>query len=215
MPIIAKKSEGRELQATGTYHAVCTTIVDLGTQQPKNPKYRPRQEVFIAWELCGETVEYERDGEKRSFVKSMSRRYPLFLGSNKASDLRKMLESWRGQPFTAEELDGFELRNVLDANCLLTVVHNESNGTIYANVGSVSPLVKGTSKRKAETERLYFTLSDIPAGAPLTWPKNMPDWMRETIMKSAEYVTRFEGGAHEDQGGYDGPPPIEDDDIPF
>lgn len=194
MPILAKQSEGREPIQAGAYHAACCSIIDLGTQPPSNPKYRPRQMVLLQWELLDERVEYERDGVKKSFVQTISRRFSLSLGGgNKPTDFCKLLESWRGRPFTAEEKNGFELRNVLGANGLLTVVHNENGGNIYANVGSVSPLLKGTAKRQAERPLLYFTLSDIPEGQPLEWPADMPEWIRELIMKSKEYGERFNG----------------------
>ena len=218
MPIVAKKSEDRKPVDAGTYHAVCVGIVDLGTQQPKNPQYRARQEVLLNWELCDERVEFEKDGEKQSFMRTINARYPLFLGGSKPTKLRLMLESWRGRPFTTEELEGFELRNVLGANCILTVVHNATPTATYANVGSVSPLMKGASKREAETEKLYFTLSDFPSASALAWPRNMPDWLRETVMKSAEYLTRFDGATHDDRGndhGNDHGAAMDDDDIPF
>jgi hypothetical protein len=216
MPIVAKQSEGREPIAAGAYHSVCTQIVDLGTQPPGDPKYRPRQMVLLTWELCDERVEFEKDGVKQSFLRTISRRFPLSLGGgNKPTELRKVLESWRSRPFTADELAGFELKHVLGANGILTVVHNATPTATYANVGSVSPLMKGTPKRAPDSHPLYFTLSDIPEGAPLVWPPTMPEWIRTTIMKSAEYITRFEGGAHEDDRGFDGDPGPQDDDIPF
>ena len=218
MPIVAKKSEDKKPVDAGAYHAVCVGVVDLGTQQPRNPQYRARQEVLLLWELCDERVEYERDGVKNSFVRTVRERYPLFLGGKKPTKLRSMLESWRGRPFTAEELEGFDLKNVLGVNCILTVVHNVTPTGTYANVGSVSPLMKGTSRREAETPKLYFTLSDIPEGGALTWPPSdvMPEWMRGEIMKSAEYVLRFEGGhSANDNHRDDGDPGPGDDDIPF
>lgn len=217
MSLVVKQKEGREPTAAGTYHAVCCGIVDLGTQPQKNPKYRPRQEVLLTWELVDELIEYEKDGVKHSFKKTINRYFPASLGSStKPTEFCKLLQSWRGRPFTAAELEGFDLKTVLGANCLLTVVHNDSNGTIYANVGSVSPLVKGTPKRTADTPALCFTLSDIPEGDLCVWPREMPEWLREKIMKSTEYEQRF--GGHGSEGhGYQPPgdPGFGDDDIPF
>ena len=213
MPIIARESPGREPIAAGAYHVACCTIVDLGTQPPSNPKYHPRQMVLLQWELLDETVEYERDGVKQSFKQTISRSFGLSLGGGKKpTEFRKLLESWRGRPFTAEELAGFELRNVLGANGLLTVVHNESGGSVYANVGSVAPLMKGMPKRAPERKLLYFTLSDIAEGDALEWPADMPEWIREKIMKSKEYGERFGGVEPHDGAQYES---LGDDDIPF
>lgn len=217
MPIVAKKGEDRKPVDAGVYQAVCTAVIDLGTQQPRNPKYRARQEVLFIWELCDERVEYEKDGEKHSFMRTVRATYPLYFGGSKPSKLRSMLESWRSRPFTAEELDGFDLKNVLGVNCLITVVHNVTPTGTYANVGSVSPLMKGSAKRNPEAHPLYFTLSDIADGAALVWPPTMPEWVRGEIMKSAEYLVRFDGVAGNDNGHdqHDGDPGIQDDDIPF
>jgi hypothetical protein len=176
--------------------------------------------VLLTWELLGERVEFERDGMKQSFVRTISRRFPLSLGGgSKPTEFRKLLESWRSRPFTSEELAGFELRNVLGANGLITVVHNEpAPGTIYANVGSVAPLMKGMAKRAPESPLVYFTLSDIAEGDSLVWPESMPEWVRENVAKSAEYIARFGDGGHSLSDHYDGPPPsfaMGDDDIPF
>jgi hypothetical protein len=218
MPIVAKSRENVPPIDAGAYHAICVGVVDLGTQPPNIPTYRARQEVLLMWELPDERREYERDGVKVNEPRIIKRRFALFLGGSKPTELRKMLESWRGRPFTAEELNGFDLKSVLGANCLLTVVHSIKPTATYANVGSVSPLIKGTPKRTGETHPLYFTLSDIPDGAPCNWPPTMSEWLRADIMKSAEYITRFERGSHDehDAGGYGGAPAGDDDDpIPF
>ncbi len=215
MPIVAKSRENVPPIDAGAYHAICAAVVDLGTQPPNNPQYRARQEVLFMWELPDERREFERDGVRVNEPRIIKRRFPLFLGGNKPTELRKMLESWRGRPFTADELNGFDLKNVLGVNCLLTVVHVVKPTATYANVGSVSPLIKGTPKRTAETHPLYFTLSDIPDGSPCVWPPTMPEWLRGDIMKSAEYLTRFEGGSHEHDSHDGAPSTDEDDTIPF
>jgi hypothetical protein len=218
MAFIAKQSEGREPQAAGLYNAVCYGLVDLGTQPPGQPQYKPRQQVKLFWELVDEDrVEYERDGVKQSFKPNVNRDFPLSLGGGqKPTEFRKILESWRGRPFTTEELAGFDVRTILGANCALTIVHVERGGSTYANVGSVSPIMKGAPKRQAETPRLLFSLDDIADGQPLIWPTNMPQWVRTKIMKSHEYILRFEGGSQDDiDAGHEQAPPHDDENIPF
>ena len=103
---------------------------------------------------------------------------------------------------------------MLGANGLLTVVHNESNGSVYANVGGMGPLMKGMQKRTPKTPLMYFTLSDIPDGDAVAWPEQMPEWVREAIRKSQEYQARFEG--HEShEAPHDHATGFGDDDIPF
>ena len=54
---------------------------------------------------------------------AISKEFTLSL--HERANLRRVLISWRGRQFTAEELGGFELANVLGANAMLNVVHND------------------------------------------------------------------------------------------
>lgn len=216
MPIVAKQSEGREPIAAGMYPSACCWVIDLGTQPSSNPSWKARQMVLLGWELLDEVVEFEKDGVKQSFHPKMSRSFGLSFGSaKKPTEFRKLLESWRSRPFTDEELKGFDLKNVVGVNGLLTVVHNNKEGNTYANVGSVGPLMKGMPKRAPETPIIYFSLSDVPQDATaVDWPDSMPEFIREKIRKSEEYCARFGGDAGNGaDNGY--PPPHGDDDIPF
>lgn len=86
------------------------------------------------WELPNET--FEVDGQQKPFI--VSKFYTNSL-SEKAN-LRKDLESWRGQPFEVKELLGFDLMNVLGKPCILSIVHNEDG---KAKVASVAKVMKG------------------------------------------------------------------------
>ena len=70
--------------------------------------------IFIfMWELPGEEIEIEGEMKPRA----ISETYTNSLGEK--ANLRKMLENWRGRAFTQEEMDGFDLRNVLG----LSLIH--------------------------------------------------------------------------------------------
>jgi hypothetical protein len=86
------------------------------------------------WELPNETFEVE--GQQKPFI--VSKFYTNSL-SEKAN-LRKDLESWRGQPFEVKELLGFDLMNVLGKPCILSIVHNEDG---KAKVSSVAKVMRG------------------------------------------------------------------------
>ena len=66
--------------------------------------------------------------------------------------LRKLLEQWRGQAFTAKELASFNLKNLLGKACLLTLVHKTSQaGRNYCAIQGMAKLPKGM-KAPAKTE---------------------------------------------------------------
>lgn len=137
MSIIAKASgDGGNFEPApaGTYRAVCVDVVDLGVLDVSWQGQTKRQhKINVAW-----VIDEEREDGKPFMV---FKRYTLSL-SEKAS-LRKDLESWRGRKFTREEEMGFDVETVVGKSCVLGVAHAEKSGTTYANVTSISPLMKG------------------------------------------------------------------------
>lgn len=144
MAILAKDSGGSAFvpAPVGNHQAVCVDVIDNGmvanTLFPnKDGSPKMQHKITVVWEL-DEDME---DG--RRFV--VQKRYTNSL-SEKAT-LRHDLESWRGRPFDEQELMGFDVERLLGASCLLNVVHKAgSKGGTFANVASVSPLVKGMAK---------------------------------------------------------------------
>lgn len=213
MPIIARDSGGGEdfePIPEDMHHVVCVSVVDIGTQPQGKSPFPSRRKVLIQWEFPELMVEYEKDGVKEKNTRVLGERYTLSLSSK--ANLRHDLDAWRGVPFTEDDLQGWDLKNVLGANGLMTVMHEERNGKVYANMKAITRLHKSMSKVEPFRPRLYFTINDVPKSATsVPWPSIMPEWMRSLVMQSAEYQERF--------GGYDPgngePPPPDDDDIPF
>jgi len=118
-----------ELIPEDVYIARCYRIIDLGTQT-ETGMYGTKQKkkVMLSWEILDDPK--MEDG--RPF--SVHSTYTASLGEK--ANLRKDLESWRNKDFTEQELEDFDLRNVLGAYCQLTIVHSK-NGK-YANVKAVT-----------------------------------------------------------------------------
>jgi hypothetical protein len=132
MALLATSSGGGDFELTpeGTYIGRCYRIIDLGTQHSE--RYgNDSHKVMVSWELLGADVAKMEDG--RPF--SVHQTYTVSLGEK--ANLRAHLEAWRGKKFTPEELAGFDLANVLGKYCMIQVVHNESNGTTYANINAI------------------------------------------------------------------------------
>ena len=166
--------------AEGTYLAVCNMLVDLGMQYNETYKNSSRK-VLIGWELPEETYEY--DGEVRH--KTLYKQYTASL-SDKAN-LRQDLISWRSRDFTQEELAEFNLRNIVGASCLITVIHRESNGKTYANISSIAALPKGFTKGKLSEPPVVFDLDTDD----LAMIDKLPSWIGERIKKSQTYEERM------------------------
>lgn len=209
--------EQQEPVTQAVHHAVCCGIWDCGTQV--NPRFQTAQlKVVFMWEVPGETHTWKnRDtGEETTRPKVITRRFTNSLSTK--AHLRAMLESWRGKPFTEQELNGFHLGKVAGANCLIQVIHEPTRqGGIFPKVANVMKLVPGTPVLEPVRETIVF---DIDEATEI--PEFTPSWIKNMILASPEWAQKT-GAAEADQQmgtpppGYDAPPPIDayDDDIPF
>ena len=56
MKVNAGSNKQSDPVPAGVHHAVCYAVIDLGTQDPGNPTFRPSRKVMILWELPYETI---------------------------------------------------------------------------------------------------------------------------------------------------------------
>lgn len=145
MGLVAKDSEDFVLVPPGMHLARCYRIIDLGTQKGDfQGKITFREKVRLQFEIHGEDDRGQplltSDGRPLSIFKN----FTVTLADK--STLRKDLQMWRGRDFTAEELRGFELKNVLGAWAMLTVTQSESKGKVYANIAGINPVPANMKK---------------------------------------------------------------------
>ena len=173
----ANRTHVEPLEA-GTYPARCIQLIDIGIQF--NPLANKNQrQVMLVWELPTETIEI--DGEEKP--RTISDTYTLSL--NEKAKLYNILVSWRGKAFTDEELKGFDLQNILDKPCLLSLILKESkNGNMYNRVKSVSKLMKGMTVDEAKNPIFSFDLDSKDA---LEQMKVLPEWIQERIRGGETY----------------------------
>lgn len=166
-----------------TYHAVCYGLIEIGTHY--NKKYdKDAHECIIMWEIPDSRITLKEGNE---VARSISKKYTLSLGEK--ANLYKDLVSWRGRAFAKEELEGFDLKNLLGANCMIQVIHNESGGKVYANISAILPLYKGIPKKTPENEFVFFTFNESN-----TIPHNLPPWIKTFITTSKEWIALTEQG---------------------
>lgn len=161
----------------GLYNAVCTGIIDLGIQTNEKFKKSAAQ-IRLIFELIGET--YEVNDEEH--VRQVGRDFTLSLSEK--SNLRKLLEGWRGKSFTAEELNGYDLKNILGKAGQLQIIHREGENGTYAIVNAMMPLPKGTAAPKPENPLVYFDMSE-----PDTYGEYelFPDFLKEKISAAENF----------------------------
>jgi hypothetical protein len=193
MALVAKESGGGGGEFTpvpqGMHLARCYRVVDLGTQESTylgTVKHLPK--VMFQFEVHGED-----DGGKpiltaKGDPMSISKNFTLSLAE--MATLRKDLQTWRGKEFTAEELRGFELKNVLGAWAMLSVIKAMgNNGKEYTNIAaimSVPSAIKKAGFPEGHNELKLFSI-DEPDMALFD---SFSNGLREKIGKSPEWQSR-------------------------
>jgi len=200
MGLLAKDKGGMEFTPcpTGMHHAICYGVVDIGTQ-PGFGKFPPKRKVVILYEFPDLRIDLpdKHDADKKvNLPRALSIKETLTLASK--GNLRPILEGWRGRPFTEQELEGFDLKNVIGANALVNVIHDagtgQNAGKIYANIKTVNPLAQGMKKRTNELPPVFFSFDDVPRGSrEIKLPENLPQWVTGLIMQSDEYISISQG----------------------
>lgn len=158
----------------GVHAAWCVSVIDLGTQISE--LYGSKRKVWILFEIPDKKMS---DG--RPFGVSVF--YTASL--NEKANLRHDLEAWRGKPFTKQELESFDLKNIVGKPCLLNIIHNEKD---KVEIASIMPLPKTMPIAAMVNETCVFDIADdintsnfekIPAGI-------------QKIIKSSEEFTHTE-----------------------
>jgi hypothetical protein len=210
MAITATDSGGKDFKKVppGCHFAICNMVVDLGVQETtfKN-QAKQQHKIYLRWEVPDERVTYEKDGKEIEGPCSIGATYTLSL-SEKAN-LRKVLENWRGKPFTQDELKGFDVTTVAGKCCQIMVQHEDANGKTYANVTGVMGTSRDQKERaktaKSEVGVIVYSLDDPDDETH----ERLPNWIKEKLEARVPTVSAKAVNANAAAEEYF------DDDIPF
>lgn len=150
--IKVREPEGGDFKQpkTGMVPAVCYAVADLGVQ---DTQFGSKHKIVIIWEL------QERMDDNRRF--SRSRIYTASL--HKKAALRADLEGWRGKPFTADELRGFDVEALVGVNCTLHLMLEDEKVIIK----NVLPPTKGVKLVPENTDLPGWVKEMQKKGAPV------------------------------------------------
>jgi len=176
---------------SGVHQGVCYGVVDLGTHMSKNRTHKPSRKLVILFELPHERQDF---GKGKEEPRAISANYTQSL--NEKAILRKDLQTWRGRPFTEEELKGFDPKVLIGVNAQLNIIHKQEGDKVYANISGIMPLSKGQPKVAQENPPLYFSLDDQSDLTNITFPENGPEWLQKKVMSCMEVVDAKTGGSH-------------------
>lgn len=202
----------------GMHLARCYRIIDLGTQRTEymgQTKYLHK--IMIGWEIHGN----RDDGSK--LVMQDGRPFAIFknytLSWSEKANLRLDLQSWRGKPFSQEELRRFDLETVLGKWCMLNIIERagKTGNSVFSNVDGVTPVPSMIKQNGLPN----------PVNANEMFNLNEPDWamfekfsdkLKQKIINSPEYG-KAKGGSSTPASNAPAPVGSLDDDdlsdIPF
>jgi len=217
MALIAKESGGGgEFTPVpqGMHLARCYRVIDLGTQDSTYlGTVKKLAKVMLQFEVHGEDDAGKAIVTAKGEPMSISKNFTLSLAEK--ATLRKDLQTWRGREFTEDELRGFELKNVLGAWAMVSVIKAAgSNGKDYTNIAaimSVPPAIKKAGMPQGHNDLKLFSIDE----PDMTLFDSFSNGLKEKIQKSPEWQAR---------GGTSAPAPAKapssgfddmDDDIPF
>jgi hypothetical protein len=209
MPLNYKASTGGgdfEPVPAGSHIAICDIVADIGMQPGSQMFPKPKQQVYIRFELPNERIDFEKDGKKINGPAVIGKLYTASM--NEKATLRHHLESWRGKQFTDEEAESFDVSAILGKACMITVMHSQKDKKTYANISGLGGLPKGINGKNL-----------IPELTPILYTEDntqtyqqLPEWLRKKIDEQIKpEQTDEETNTDYRHDGLE----ITDDDVPF
>lgn len=183
----APKSDGGtyDLCPAGNHGGVLVAIVDLGTHEDSyQGKIRDSHNVVLAWELPG-----VKKPDGRPFV--LAKQYGLSFTIR--SNLRIMVETWRGRAF--DDNEEFDVTKLLGKKCLVNVGHKPNGDKAYHEIKSIGSLPQGMPVADPTTESLLYTV-DMGSPPPMDflpylYGRAIPEIIAESKERSGKpFLTR-------------------------
>ena len=195
----------------GMHLARCYRIVDLGTQKSEyQGQVKHLSKVMLQFEIHGNDDDNKPIVTQKGEPMSINKNFTLSLAEK--ATLRKDLQTWRGREFTEDELRGFELKNVLGAWAMISVIKAlGNNGKEYTNIAAIMSVPSAIKKAGIPEGHNDLTLFSIEE-PDMALFDSFSNGLKEKIGKSPEWQSRGKSSAPKAPAG-----PFDDmsDDIPF
>jgi hypothetical protein len=218
MALIARESGGGGTFTPvppGMYLARCYRIVDLGKQKSEwQGKVNEQPKVMLQFEVHGEDDAGKPLVTAKGEPMSISKNFTLSLAEK--ATLRKDLQTWRGKPFTPEELKGFQIDNVLGAWAMIAITKElGNNGKEYTNIANINSVPKAMKATLPEGHNKCATFYIEAPDMELF--ETFSDNLRAKIEASPEWQARKNVSYQKEQNAFAKGSGFDDmdDDIPF
>lgn len=188
----------RQIAPAGTHVATCFGMLDLGTQTDfVQGKSVTAHKVWIWWELSNEKDQEGKPIQIGAF---------FTLSLNERANLRKMLDSWRGRPFTSEELKGFDVSKIVGAACMLSVIHEQKQNGIRDKIASVAAMPRGMTAPPLINPKTILNLDSFSQQVYDTLPKFLKDMIAKSPEGQKWGLRPTQQQPQQPQQGYQQPP---------
>lgn len=167
----------------GTHAARIYRIVDKGTHTRESRfGVKEQREILFSFELVNELMDPNSDGIAQPFTI-----HKVFkLSAHEKSSLRKMIEGLWGKFKDDHEASVFELKQLLNCPCLVSIAHAPSGDKTYANVTSITNPLKGMQVKDAQNPMIYFSLCQEDFSQAVF--DGLPKKIQDAIMSSPEWA---------------------------
>lgn len=188
--ILAEQNEStqKELVPSGNHVARCYSMVEMGTITSEYMgEEKSLKKVRVTWELPFKKKVFKQENGEQPY--SISKEYTLSMYEK--ANLRKDLESWRGQGFTEDQAKSFDISKLLGKPCMINVIHKDSKkGNKYAQVSSITPIPDGMTCPAQINPTFELSYSD--------WSddkfNSLPEWIRKEMETTPEFRMISTGG---------------------
>jgi hypothetical protein len=169
----------REPIPAGTYLARCYSIAHIGTEffeyqgEPKQTN-----KVRFTFELPTKLKVF-KEGEE---AKPLAIGEEYGISTHEKSNLRKVMNSWRGKDFTEEEVKSFDVTSMISKPCLITISITDKG---YNKITGISSLMEGqTCPEQINPTQLFDYEENFDNLSKL------PTFIQDKIKKTPEYVKK-------------------------
>lgn len=191
----------RTMVPEGSHVARCINYIDLGTADNEwKGEIKKRKRVILTFEFPEHTAVFRESDGPQPLGRSVTYTNSL----NEKSTLRKDLQAWRGKSFTAQELLGFDLDNVLGKPCLAMVQHDlKADGSKKDKIKGLSKLPDSLQAPEGSSEAWKYEIAEHPKNFD-----KVPAWCKEEILNSDTFKA-----LHGDQA--ETQPEVKTNEVPF
>jgi hypothetical protein len=187
---IVARRDAKPPHPDGSYPAVCVDLIDLGESLDV---YQGTTNILPKIVLV-----FQTNAEDPGTHKPLEIHIEVTNSFGKKARLRKLLEGWRGRPYSDEEARaGVPLHKLEKQNAILNVIHKTAvaSGNTYAVIDSIMPPMKGMAK----LEPISYTRAEFWAKRKADYAAAVANYRKQNGMvehDDAEFVTA--GGDEED-----------------